>query len=176
MESISPSIDSNPEEESRNSRKSEEDEDVSLSHEDLVELTHRTLTALTQALPLLSDLPPGVTFEEVAAQVELEQGQSITVHVVRGDGEVMKVVVPSRGATVRDLKAAIARHMALRLSRQTKGKHRPVKISWRYIWRSHWLNTDGINLRDDSAFLSDYGICNRSRVTFVPRLNEKGKQ
>jgi hypothetical protein len=64
-------------------------------------------------------------------QVELEQGQSITVYIVRGDGEIMKVVVPSRGATVRDLKAAIARHMTLRLSRQSKGKHRPMKISWR---------------------------------------------
>ncbi|XP_046388945.1 U11/U12 small nuclear ribonucleoprotein 25 kDa protein-like isoform X2 [Ischnura elegans] len=153
-----------------------EEEDIPLSHEDLVELTQKTLTALTQAIPLLSDLPPAVTFEEVAAQVELEQGQSITVYVMRGDGEIMKVVVPSRGATVRDLKAAIARHMALRLSRQSKGKQRPVKISWRYIWRSHWLSADGINLRDDSALLSEYGVSNRSKVSFVPRLNERGRR
>jgi hypothetical protein len=42
---------------------------------------------------LLSDLPSGVTLEEAQAQIALEHGQSMTISVIRDDGEEMPVVV-----------------------------------------------------------------------------------
>nr|CAD7450371.1 unnamed protein product [Timema bartmani] len=127
---------------------SDEDRDT-LSHEELVE---------------------GVTLEEVGAQVALEQGQSMTIKILRGDGEEMAVVVPQRGATVLDLKRAIRRHVELRLNRSKRSR----TLSWRYVWRSHWLYHDAQKLKEDWAQLADYGIHNKSRVKFVKRLREKG--
>jgi hypothetical protein len=64
-----------------------------LSHQELLEITRKTLTDVLKRDPLLSDLPSGVTLEEVQAQIALEHGQSVTVYVVRDDGEEMPVVV-----------------------------------------------------------------------------------
>lgn len=64
-----------------------------LSHQELLEITRKTLTVILKQDPLLSDLPSGVTLEEVQAQIALEHGQSMTVFVVRDDGEEMPVVV-----------------------------------------------------------------------------------
>ncbi|CAG2062201.1 unnamed protein product [Timema podura] len=148
---------------------SDEDRDT-LSHEELVEVTDTTLSELLGQDPLLGDLPQGVTLEEVGAQVALEQGQSMTIKILRGDGEEMAVVVPQRGATVLDLKRAIRRHVELRLNRSKRSR----TLSWRYVWRSHWLYHDAQKLKEDWAQLADYGIHNKSRVKFVKRLREKG--
>lgn len=64
-----------------------------LSHQELLEITRKTLTDVLKRDPLLSDLPSGVTLEEVQSQIALEHGQSMTVFVVRDDGEEMPVVV-----------------------------------------------------------------------------------
>nr|CAD7265243.1 unnamed protein product [Timema shepardi]CAD7576416.1 unnamed protein product [Timema californicum] len=148
---------------------SDEDRDT-LSHEELVEVTDTTLLELLGQDPLLGDLPQGVTLEEVGAQVALEQGQSMTIKILRGDGEEMAVVVPQHGATVLDLKRAIRRHVELRLNRSKRSR----TLSWRYVWRSHWLYYDAQKLKEDWAQLGDYGIHNKSTVKFVKRLREKG--
>ncbi|XP_063231299.1 U11/U12 small nuclear ribonucleoprotein 25 kDa protein-like [Bacillus rossius redtenbacheri] len=145
-------------------------EPEALSHEELLEVTGATLADLLGCDPLMSDLPRGVTPEEVGAQVALEQGQSMTVRVVRADGEELAVVVPQRGATVGDLKSAIRRHVTLTMARD----RRPVTVSWRYVWRTYWLYHDVQKLKDDGALLAEFGIRNKSKVKFVKRLHEKG--
>uniref|UniRef100_A0A1B6FED4 SNRNP25 ubiquitin-like domain-containing protein n=1 Tax=Cuerna arida TaxID=1464854 RepID=A0A1B6FED4_9HEMI len=136
---------------------------------ELIEITKTTLNEVIQKDSLLSDLPPDVTVEEVNAQIALEHGQSMTILVIRADGEELPVVVKHKGATVLDLKRAIHRHMSWRMTRQ---KQR-VKISWRYIWKTYHLQYDSERLTKDEMLLSEIGIKNRSRVTFVKRLREK---
>ena len=38
---------------------------------------------------MLSDLPSGVTLEELKAQMALHYGQAMTINVLRDDGQVM---------------------------------------------------------------------------------------
>lgn len=63
------------------------------SHEELMKLTNSTLSELLPNDPVLRDLPNEVTLEEVNAQVALQFGRSMTVYVVRGDGEELPIVV-----------------------------------------------------------------------------------
>ncbi|XP_034240234.1 U11/U12 small nuclear ribonucleoprotein 25 kDa protein-like [Thrips palmi] len=147
------------------------DDSGSLSHEELMKLTSSTLTKLLPDDPVLRDLPNEVTFEEVNAQVALQFGRSMTVYVVRGDGEELPIVVPQGTATVLDLKHALKRYMTLRLMRQKNSQ----KLSWRHIWRSHWLCFESQPLKEDKKLLSSYSIHNRSRVDFIRRLRERRK-
>ncbi|XP_045468521.1 carbohydrate sulfotransferase 11 isoform X3 [Harmonia axyridis] len=64
-----------------------------LSHEDLLEITQSILKRLIAADSLLKDLPLDVTTEEVLSQIAVEQGQSITVTVLRGSDSPVDVVV-----------------------------------------------------------------------------------
>ncbi|PSN44407.1 hypothetical protein C0J52_05746 [Blattella germanica] len=130
-----------------------------LSHQELLEITRTTLNDLLKRDDILSDLPNGVTLEEVQAQIALEHGQSMTVH--------------QQGATVVDLKRAIRRHFTLRLTRYQRSS---VNISWRYIWRSNWLVHEGVKLKNDQALLADYGIRNKSQVSFVKKLDDRGER
>lgn len=71
----------------------EDNETASFNHDDLLEITKTTLNEVIQRDSLLSDLPADVTVEEVNAQIALEHGQSMTVYVIRGNGEELPVVV-----------------------------------------------------------------------------------
>lgn len=71
------------------------DESQGFTHEELMEVTVTALNELLKQDSFLSDLPKGVTLEEVNNQIALQYGRSITVNVVRGDSEVMPVVVSS---------------------------------------------------------------------------------
>lgn len=71
----------------------EDNETTSFSHDDLLEITKTTLNEVIQRDSLLSDLPADVTVEEVNGQIALEHGQSMTVYVIRGNGEELPVVV-----------------------------------------------------------------------------------
>lgn len=77
-----------------------------------------------------------------------------------------------QGATVMDLKRAIRRYFTLKLTRYQQSS---VNISWRYVWRSNWLVYEGSKLKDDNALLADVGIRNKSRVSFIKRLGERGE-
>ncbi|XP_054276925.1 U11/U12 small nuclear ribonucleoprotein 25 kDa protein-like [Macrosteles quadrilineatus] len=143
----------------------------SFSHKDLIEITKTTLNEVLERDSLLSDLPRDVTLEEVNAQIALEHGQSMTVYVDRADGEELPVVVKHKDATVLDLKRAIQRHLMWRMDRLQK----KVKISWKYIWKTYHLVYDSERLVKDEKLLSEIGIRNKSRVTFVKRLRKKGE-
>ncbi|XP_039296005.1 U11/U12 small nuclear ribonucleoprotein 25 kDa protein-like isoform X2 [Nilaparvata lugens] len=147
-----------------------------LSHEELMEVTSTALNDLLKTVTILADLPQDVTLEEVNAQIAVQHGQSITVYAVREDGEEIAAVVNQKGARVIDLKHAIRRAVDLKLKRTGKiGKvSEKRKISWKYVWKTNHLSFDGEQLSNDQALLSEMGIRNKSRVTFVKRLRAKG--
>lgn len=53
-------------------------------------------------------------------------------------------------------------------------KKQRVKISWKYIWRTYDLQHESQRLTRDTVLLSELGIRNKSAVTFVKKLREKG--
>lgn len=64
-----------------------------LSHNELMELTESTLNELLAQDTFLKDLPKEVILEEVNNQIALQYGRSITVYVIKDDGEKMPVIV-----------------------------------------------------------------------------------
>ncbi|KAL8578876.1 hypothetical protein ACOMHN_022169 [Nucella lapillus] len=140
-----------------------------LSHGEIMHVVKDTLAGLISTDPLLKDLHPYVTLEEVNSMIALEYGQAMVVNVMRADNEIMPVVVKQDGS-VLDLKNGIKRFLTLHLSRKGEG-HAPV--SWRYVWKHHWLHYEGEKLTDDNKKLKDYGIRNRDTVIFIKRLQER---
>ncbi|KAL0277196.1 UNVERIFIED_CONTAM: hypothetical protein PYX00_004560 [Menopon gallinae] len=150
-------------------------EEVELTHEELMKITTTAINELLKEDSFLSDLPKAVTLEEVNNQIALQYGKSITIYVLRGDGEKMPVVVPQAEGTVAHLKKAIKRYMTLKLKRQAKKKQRrPKLLSWRYIWKTYHLQFGDVVLSDNNAKLSDLGLRNKSSVEFVKRWTKKG--
>ncbi|XP_021364316.1 U11/U12 small nuclear ribonucleoprotein 25 kDa protein-like [Mizuhopecten yessoensis] len=143
--------------------------DQSLSHVEAMSQVQAVMAHLITEDPLLSDLPPQVTLEEVNSCVALEYGQAIVVNVRRADDEVMAVVV-TQNATVLDLKHAIKRYITLRQMRNGGKLH----ISWRYIWKRYWLYFNSQKLSDDRKTLKQYEIRNKDEVTFMKRLKDHG--
>lgn len=140
-----------------------------LSHREIMHVVQDTVAGLISNDPLLKDLHPYVTLEEVNSMIALEYGQAMVVNVRRADDEVMAILVKQE-ATVLDLKHGIKRFIMLRLTRRGGGA---IGISWRYIWRRYWLYYNGEKLTDDNKRLKDYGIRNREEVTFVKKLRER---
>ncbi|XP_071803962.1 U11/U12 small nuclear ribonucleoprotein 25 kDa protein-like [Asterias amurensis] len=134
-----------------------------LTHKQAMEIVREGLSDVLDGDPLLSDLPAGVTSEEVALQIALEYGQAMTVCVQKFTGEIMPIVV-LQGARVQDLKQAIQRYVTLNEDR----KGTQTSISWKYVWRTYSLYIDGEQL-DKNNKLKEYGIKNKDIVTFVKR-------
>lgn len=150
--------------------------DQDYSHEETFQLVQTNLNSLLASDPLLSDLPPFVTLDEVRSLIALEHGQAIRVVLEREDRTSLPVIV-KREATVRELKRAVEKATELKLNRDYAEKpDRPPKkkISWKYVWKSYWLLAHGRNkLKEDDATLKDCGIVNNDRISFVKRLREK---
>ncbi|XP_014251459.1 U11/U12 small nuclear ribonucleoprotein 25 kDa protein-like [Cimex lectularius] len=145
-----------------------EAEKVRFTHNELLEITNKTLSDLISCDSLIKDLPHDPTLDEINAQLALHHGQSITVIVKKDNNEKLPIVV-HHGATVSDLKKAIRRYVALSLRR--KGDN--TKISWKYVWKENNLKSGSVILEEDRAKLNDCGIVNGSKVTFVKRFRQK---
>lgn len=147
--------------------------DRDYSHEETLQLVQTSLNSLLASDPLLSDLPPCVTLEEVRSLIALEHGQAIRVVLEREDRTSLPIIV-KREATVRELKRAVEKATELKLDRDYAEKlNRPPKISWKYVWKSYWLMAHHRKLKDDDATLKDHCIANNDRLSFVKRLREK---
>lgn len=144
------------------------DEDKISSHADLKKFFQETVSHLLESELVLSDLHPQVTLEEVRVLNELGHGRAMKVYVERADGGLWGVVVP-REATVRDLKLALRKHVALALGRQGVRK----TVSWKYIWRNYWLTLDGECLKNDNGRLLDVGVRHKSCLSFLKRHRER---
>jgi len=147
---------------------SSDDEDKILPHHVAMEMFRDGVAELIVGDPLLSDLPTRITPEEVTSQIALEHGQAITVYVRRADDVVLPVVVVQDG-TVLDLKQAIQRHVTLKQIREEGTTH----ISWRHVWRRHWLYYSGQKLTEDRKLIKEYGIRNKDEVSFIKRLQQR---
>ncbi|CAB3230416.1 unnamed protein product [Arctia plantaginis] len=140
---------------------------LNLSHDELLEVTQSSLSALLRNDSLLRDLPEDIIVEEIQSQIAVEHGQSITIFLRRDNSVPMTVIVP-QNATVRTLKKAIKRHFEI-YQRRAGIK---AKISWKYIWSTYSLNYDSTILDDNDACIQDYGVTNRVTLTFK---RKKGK-
>lgn len=140
-----------------------------LSHTEVLHVVKDTVAGLITMDPLLKDLHPYITLEEVDSLIAYEYGQAMVVNVKRADEEVMPILV-KQDATVQDLKQGIKRYVILRLSRTSTG---PVSVSWRYVWKHYWLYFEGEKLVEDNKPLKEYGIHNRDEVTFIKRLRKR---
>ncbi|GFO12052.1 U11/u12 small nuclear ribonucleoprotein 25 kda protein-like [Plakobranchus ocellatus] len=138
------------------------------THSEAMSTAQDMLAGVIMNDPLLRDLDPHVTLEEVNSMIALEYGQAMVINVRRADNEVIPIVVTQK-ARVIDLKHAIKRHFTLRQMRTGGSTH----ISWRYIWKRYWLSFNGEKLTDNNKKLKSYGMRNRDSVTFVKRLRER---
>lgn len=145
-----------------------EDTSSALSHAELKAFFQGALAKLLQGDTVLSDLHPQVTLEEVQALIDLEHGQAMKVFIKKADGGYWNVVVP-REATVHELKVALKHHVALWLNRKGLKK----KISWRYIWKTYWLCFDKEKLTNNNCKLLEYGIRNKSSLTFLKKRRDR---
>ncbi|XP_032834289.2 U11/U12 small nuclear ribonucleoprotein 25 kDa protein [Petromyzon marinus] len=145
----------------------DEEDEEKMSHTQFLDVFQEGMARILQD-PLLCDLPVGVTLEEIRSQIALEHGRAMTVRVVRGDGDILPVVV-QQDASVLDLKKALRRHMQLKMERESRTR----LVSWRYVWRTYHLVFEGHQLLDDSKLLKDYGIRNRDEVTFGKTLRKR---
>lgn len=146
----------------------ESEERKTLSFQEAMAIADSKIHSLIRNDPLLNNLHPEVTVEELRSYLALEHGQAMSLLVRRADGESYTVVVEQK-ATVLDLKKALQRHATLRMAR--KGVKR--LISWRYIWKTYWLCFEGQRLDQDKVLLRDIGIRNNSELTFLKRLRER---
>ncbi|KAH9496705.1 U11/U12 small nuclear ribonucleoprotein [Bulinus truncatus] len=154
---------------SKMSRKNRVEETIpTFTHSEAMSTAQEMLAGLIVNDPLLRDLDPHVTLEEVNSMIALEYGQAMVVNVRRQDGEIVPIVVTQK-AKVIDLKHAVKRHFTLRQIRTGGSTH----ISWRYIWKRYWLCFNGEKLADDNRKLKSYGIRNRDSVSFMKKLREK---
>nr|XP_018909107.1 PREDICTED: U11/U12 small nuclear ribonucleoprotein 25 kDa protein-like [Bemisia tabaci] len=140
-----------------------------LTHEELLEITRRTVNDIVAADRFLKVLPQDVTLDEVNSAIAVHYGQSITILVERNDDVTLSVTVPQRDSTVLDLKKRIKTTMMLYLRRHKID----TKVSWRYIWRTYSLSFNGVKLNDDRAQLHKLGIVHHSTVKFVKKLRVK---
>lgn len=91
----------------------EEDRPLGMSHQEAMKFVADGISEIIRTDPLLRDLPPDVTLDELNSLIALEHGRAMTVVVNRADGDSYSVVVEQK-ATVMDLKKAIKRHVTLR--------------------------------------------------------------
>uniref|UniRef100_A0A1B6CTK3 SNRNP25 ubiquitin-like domain-containing protein n=1 Tax=Clastoptera arizonana TaxID=38151 RepID=A0A1B6CTK3_9HEMI len=148
------------------------DEDIeydSFTHFEMIEITNKTLKEVFEKDSMLNNIPTDITLDEVMEKIAVIHGLSMTIYVMRADGEEIPVVVKHKDATVQDLKQAICRQMIRRLNR----KSQKVKVSWRFVWKSYDLVIGKQRLKNDKTLLADWNIKNKSRIFFVKRLKKK---
>jgi len=69
---------------------------------------------------------------------------------------------------VADLKKSIERKMTLHLKRAGERS----TISWKRIWKTYWLSSKGIKIKNNYDVISKY-VENNSKIIFVKRFREK---
>lgn len=152
------------------------------NHQHLRNITRERLQHLLAKTPALCDLSYDVTPEEIAAEIAIVNGDSIKVYVTREPYKELKVIVP-KNSTVRDLKAAIRRTFTALRNRQRNTQSESIdsnerqhsgetipNISWKYIWRTYYLQNDTDALIDDEKTLRDYDIRNKTVLNFVKKI------
>lgn len=149
-----------------------------LARQHLRNVTKERLQKLLAATPSLSDISCDVTPEELLAEIAICNGKAIKISVTRVPYQPITVIVP-KNSTVLELKAAIRRSFTTFRNRQRaeqRSKERHVSgestpnISWKYIWRTYYLQNGSIPLIDDKKTVEDYSIANKTQLHFVKKI------
>lgn len=165
------------------------------NHQNLRNLTKERFKVLLLATSLLSDSDCDVTCDKIDADIAIINGTAIKLYVIREPFQMLKVVV-SRFAKIYELKSAIQRSFNA-LQKRTRQKsdkessksltsgdeHKrsnkivePIaNISWKYIWRTYYLRSNGTALLHDEKTLTDYGICTKSVLSFEKKAKIQRK-
>ncbi len=69
-------------------------------------------------------------------------------------------------ATLIGLKKSIENTFCVNKKIRGQLKNLPSVINWKYIWRNYCLMFDGLKLLEPNKSLRDYGIKNKSELTF----------
>ncbi|KAL1915135.1 uncharacterized protein VTP21DRAFT_7616 [Calcarisporiella thermophila] len=126
------------------------------------------LSALFHSLlqdPLLSDLPPDPTLQEIDHLIALEQGAAVRISILRGSLAPLSVIV-HQSATVAELKQLVQ----TAATRANQGSKR--KINWRYIWNRYCLVFEGQKLAGEKTRLDTLGIRAGSQIRFVRKNSD----
>lgn len=170
--------------------------ELSKTHQHLRNETRERLKHLLAKTSTLRDLSCDITPDEIAAEIAAIHGESIKVYVKREPYQELKIIVPKNG-TVRDLKAAVRRGFQAYQNRQRikfqcesidahksthsnerrpsrQHSHEPLasNISWKYIWRTYYLQcqTTSTVLTDDDKTLSECDVLNKTVLKFVKKI------
>ena len=148
----------------------EDDPQTVLSHGDALAQFQRGIADLISSDTALSYLPRDVSLEEARLQLALHEDKAVTVFLRKLDDSIVPIPV-MQGSRVLDLKRSVRLHVGAQLRRS--GKTMP--ISWKYVWKTYNLAIGQTKLDDNNKFLLDYGIGNRSEVTFIKKLRRENK-
>lgn len=180
--------------------------DLCENHNNLRNHTIETLNRIFTSNRLLRDLTYDVTNDEIQSQIAIVKGESIIIYIKRDPYQKFKIIVPAIGTTVLKLKDTIKRyHLALQ-RREKNRQHKysgnaaaktneistssqaeaattttthsePItKISWKYVWRTYFLEYNGIVLSDDEQLLLHYDIKNKATLGFVKKSKQRKMQ
>lgn len=147
-------------------------DDNSLSHDEIMKITQKTITELLRD-PVLRDIPQDVTASELTSLINLEKGAAFIVNlrrVVENDAGYEHVpLIVDQCTSVAELKRSVQREVGRRV-REEGGTD---CVSWKHVWRTYWLVHNNEKLNDDHKVMRDYGIRNGSEITFLKRLRRK---
>ncbi|XP_065181208.1 U11/U12 small nuclear ribonucleoprotein 25 kDa protein-like [Sycon ciliatum] len=141
-----------------------------ISHTDAMETFRLGVSRLIASDPALSYLPGDVVLEEARLQLALHQGKAVTVFLRKLDDSTVPIPV-MQGSRVIDLKRSIRLHLGSQLRRA----NRTMPVSWRHVWKSYHLAIGQTKLSDDNELLLNYGVGNRSEVSFIKKLRQESK-
>ena len=79
-------------------------------------------------------------------------------------------VIVKLTSSLKELKEAI--QLKYELNHKSSPSKFPKGVNWKYVWRNYGLRFDNEKLADDEKQLRDYGIANKSELTFF-RLSNK---
>lgn len=156
--------------------------DLYENHQNLQKKTIEKLKCVLLQSSLLHDIDYDITPDELESQISIITGDSIKVYVKRDSLAKLKLSIPVIASTVALLKKAIKWQYTVQQRREhdrrneknsSKNRETITKISWKYVWRTYYLEHNGEYLKDDKKFLSEYGIKNKSVLTFVKKSKER---
>jgi len=134
---------------------------------DLSSVKQHQLLELYSCDPFLNDLGPQlsplcITSDLIENYIKLETGQAFPIFVEKFSGERLELVV-SPESTVRDLKAILQTAIEHSISEQISWR-----ISWKKgVWRKYCLKYEGVQLENQEATLSSYGIKKNALIFFA---------
>ncbi|KAG2186221.1 hypothetical protein INT43_002659 [Umbelopsis isabellina] len=134
---------------------------VDLTPSSTTESDHASIVESLLEDPLLNDLTPQVTLEEVKTLIAIEEGRAYRIRIERQRMDAIPLVV-SQATTVRQMKKLIQAAFKRMVREQSSTRF----VNWKYIWRTHCLVLNGNKLLDDSVAISSIGIKNNSSLSF----------